>query len=91
MLTYVNRDYVLPFSDLIDWTRLTVTWLSHDLEGVVSALERYQERIEIELRMQVFAHYDKYFSSMATIAMATLDVINRRVFPLAKISEVMMM
>ena len=91
MLTYVNRDYVLPFSDLIDWTRLTVTWLSHDLEGVVLALERYQERIEIELRMQVFAHYDKYFSSMATIAMATLDVINRRVFPLAKISEVMMM
>ena len=68
-----------------------VTWLSHDLEDVVSALEGYQKKIEIELRLQIFTHYDKYFSSMATITMATLDIVNRRVFPLAKISEVMMM
>ena len=90
MLTYVNKDYVLPFSDIIDWTRLTITWLSGDLEGVVSMLEGYRPSMELELRQQVFVHYDKYFSSMSAIALATLDVINRRVFPLAKLSEVMM-
>ena len=88
VLTYINRDYVLPFSDLIDWTRLTVTWLSHDLEGVVLELERYKKAVELEMRKQIFTHYDRYFASIATITMATLDVINRRVFPLAKLSEV---
>ena len=91
VLTYINKDFVHPFSDLIDWTRLTVTWISHDLEGVVAVLDGYHQSVELQLRSQIFIHYDKYFSSMSAIAMATLDVINRRAFPLAKINDVMMM
>ena len=81
---------MLPFSDIIDWTRLTITWMSHDLEGIVPKLESFPPRVELGLRSQVFEHYDKYFSSMSAIAIATLDVINRRVFPLAKVDDVMM-
>lgn len=78
-----DLDYVLPFSEVLDWTLASVTCWSHDLAGVGSLLESLSEDTVRRLQEQAIYFYDRYFASMATITVTTLDIINERVYPLS--------
>ena len=50
-----DLDYVLPFSEVLDWTLASVTCWSHDLAGVGSLLESLSEDTVRRLQEQVCA------------------------------------
>lgn len=79
----IVTDIILPFSEVLDWTLASIRCLSCDIGGVVSMVKRVPDAMVEELRQQVLYLYRKFFSSMATIAMTTLDIINDRVFPIS--------
>lgn len=79
----LDDDYVLPFSEVIDWLRVSVRVWSHELGDVVGILRAIPDMMTREMREQVLYLYRRYFSSMAAITMTTLDIINERVFPMA--------
>ena len=87
----LDDDYVLPFSEVLDWTQASVRCWSHDMVGVASQLRDFPQSSIREMRERVRFLYDHYFSSLPKIAMAVLDIINKRIFPLsARGSEVIM-
>ena len=79
----VTNDMVLPFSEVLDWTLASIRCLSCDLDDVVLALNRIPTEMVVEWRHQVLYLYKRYFSSMATIAMMTLNILNERLFPIS--------
>ncbi len=88
----LDDDYVLPFSEVLDWSQASVRCWSHDMVGVASQLRDIPHSSIHEMREKVRFLYDHYFSSLPKIALTTLDILNERVFPTsARSSEVMMM
>ena len=73
----------LPFSDVLDWTLASIQCPSCELEQVVEKLRSIPEAMVAEWRSQVLYLYNRYFSSMAAIVLATLDIIDERVFPIS--------
>ena len=45
--------HVLPFSEVIDWPRASVTLWSHDLESITDRLGRFSKAAVREMREQV--------------------------------------
>ncbi|XP_050417869.1 exostosin-2 [Patella vulgata] len=79
----VADGYVMPFSEVLDWTRAAVEVREDDLADIIKIIKTYSpERIQ-QMQKQVKYYYDKYFSSLKAIALTTLQIINDRVFPYA--------
>jgi glucuronyl/N-acetylglucosaminyl transferase EXT2 len=77
----LDDDYVLPFSEVLDWPRATVrVWLGLLREGV-GRIRNLPDVKVTEMREQVLFLYRRYFFSMETIVHTTLDILNERVFP----------
>ncbi|RZF37962.1 hypothetical protein LSTR_LSTR005462 [Laodelphax striatellus] len=72
---------ILPFADVIDWNRAVLTLRESDLNNVMTLVKDVSE----ERTKQMSAHcqwlYNKYFSSIESITITTLDIINDRIFP----------
>lgn len=79
----LTTDVILPFSEVLDWTLASVTCLSCDLVEVVSKLRLIPDAMSKDLQTQVLYLYSRYFISMTAITMATLDLLNERVFPIS--------
>ena len=77
----LDDNYVLPFSEVLDWSQASVTCWSYDLVGVASRLRDIPESLVREMQETVSFFYRRYFSSMASIALTTLNILNERVFP----------
>lgn len=77
----VADEYVLPFSEVLDWKRAAVRIREDELEDVVGILKGFSEARVAEMRSQVLLFWERYFSSMERIAMTTLEIINDRLFP----------
>lgn len=77
----LDDNYVLPFSEVLDWSQASVTCWSYDLVGVASQLRDIPESLVHEMQETVSFFYRNYFSSMASIALTTLNILNERVFP----------
>ncbi|CAD5119025.1 DgyrCDS7675 [Dimorphilus gyrociliatus] len=73
--------YVLPFVDVIDWKRVVIRVEESRLIEIVEILERIGSDRILEMQSQVLFIWDKYFKSMREITLATLQIINDRVFP----------
>ncbi|CAI8051264.1 Exostosin-2 [Geodia barretti] len=79
----IDDDHVLPFSEVLDWTRASIrVWQGLWEEGM-SRLRDLPDKKVFEMREQVLYLYRRYFFSMATIVNTVLDIVNERVFPSA--------
>ncbi|XP_039259213.2 exostosin-2-like [Styela clava] len=77
---FATDGYIKPFSEVVDWTRASVTVRYEDLPNVVNILRKISPT-EVKLKQKrVKWIWDNYFSSMSAIALTTLRVINDRIF-----------
>ena len=72
--------YVLPFSEVLDWKKASVTVLEEDVSQLVSILERVPPTVMKSMSIQTYFLWKTYMSSMEKIALTTLKIINDRVF-----------
>lgn len=72
---------VMPFQDVLDWKRAAIFVPEDDLGSVVDILNSLSDDYVGELQAQVEWFYQQYFSSLKTITLTTLDILNGRVFP----------
>ncbi len=79
----VVSDNLLPYSDVLDWKVASIHCIGCDMPEILGMLRRVPAEMQKAYREQVLWLYQRYFSSMATIAVATLDILNDRVFPLS--------
>ena len=79
--------YVLPFSEVLDWKRAAIVIRERDLGNVLVVLKG-MSMIQIQsMRSQGKFFYEKYFSSVSSITLTTLEILNGRVFPDAALSH----
>ncbi|XP_065670451.1 exostosin-2 isoform X3 [Hydra vulgaris] len=74
------NDYVLPFSEVIDWSRAAVIVREQQIGDVMSILNNIKENLIILKRYQLQYLWQKYFNSIASVVNTTLDIINERIF-----------
>ncbi|XP_063703172.1 exostosin-2 [Culicoides brevitarsis] len=74
-------NYVMPFSEILDWNLASIQIREGDLHSVMSVLKAVSKQKIIELQKHVKFFYDRYFSSLEKITMTVLDELNDRVFP----------
>ncbi|XP_053678968.1 exostosin-2 [Anopheles nili] len=74
-------NYVLPFSDILDWDLLAIRIYESNLHAVVQVLRAVSmERIH-EMQAQGRYVYERYFASLEKIVLTALDQLNDRIFP----------
>ncbi len=74
-------NYILPFEEKIDWKRFSIRIWEHSLHNLFDILKSFSQNKIIEMREQTVFIWKSYFSSMKTIGMTTLKIINERIFP----------
>ena len=73
--------YVLPFSEVLDWRRAAILMQEETLPDVMKILKGVSLLQIQSLRKQGKFFYETYFSSVSSIALTTLQIINDRIFP----------
>ncbi|XP_044537793.1 exostosin-2-like [Gracilinanus agilis] len=82
----IADSYILPFSEVLDWKRASVVIPEEKMRDMYSVLQSIPQRQIEEMQRQARWFWEAYFQSMKAIAMATLQIINDRIYPYAAIS-----
>ncbi|VTJ66308.1 Hypothetical predicted protein [Marmota monax] len=82
----IADSYVLPFSEVLDWKRASVVVPEEKMSAVYSILQSIPQRQIEEMQRQARWFWEAYFQSIKAIALATLQIINDRIYPYAAIS-----
>ncbi|CAB4015514.1 Exostosin-2 [Paramuricea clavata] len=77
----IADNYVLPFSEVIDWPRAAVIVREEQISNVYEILTSYTPQEITDMVKQVNHLWSNYFSSMKKITLTTIKIINDRVFP----------
>lgn len=77
----VADEYVLPFSEVLDWKRAALHIREDDLHNLVKVISGISNARMGEMRQQALLLWERYFGSMERIAITVLDIINDRAFP----------
>jgi len=79
----IMPEYVMPFSEVLDWKRAAVFFHEDNIHELLSTLTSLSEDhgAVAAMRSQVRLFHDRYFSSMAAIARTSLDILNDRLLP----------
>lgn len=72
---------MMPFHDVIDWTKVAVFVREVDILLIIQLLKKISHQRIMEMQEQNAWVYDRYFSSMEKITETTLEVFTDRVFP----------
>uniref|UniRef100_A0A1B6CFQ5 Exostosin GT47 domain-containing protein n=1 Tax=Clastoptera arizonana TaxID=38151 RepID=A0A1B6CFQ5_9HEMI len=72
---------IMPFSDVIDWKRAALFLGEADLSLAIDLINGVSIKKQKELSEQGFWLYNRYFSSIESVTLTTLDIINDRAFP----------
>ncbi|KAL1131710.1 hypothetical protein AAG570_011323 [Ranatra chinensis] len=72
---------VMPFAEVIDWKRAVIILAESDLSSLMSVVGSISEQRRLEMREQGKWLYSRYFSSMESITLTTLEILNSRVYP----------
>ncbi|GCC27646.1 exostosin-2 isoform X1 [Chiloscyllium punctatum] len=79
----VGDSYILPFSEVLDWKRASVVIPEDKLSEIYIILKTIpQQQIE-DMQKRARWFWEAYFKSMKAIALATLQIINDRIYPYA--------
>lgn len=82
----IADSYVLPFSEVLDWKRASVVVPEEKMSEVYSILQSVPQRQIEEMQRQARWFWEAYFQSIKAIALATLQIINDRIYPYAALS-----
>ncbi|KAM3855627.1 exostosin-2 isoform 2-T8 [Vipera latastei] len=82
----IADSYVLPFSEVLDWKRASVVIPEEKMPELYNILQSIPQRQIEEMQRQARWFWEAYFQSMKAIAMATLKIINDRIYPYAATS-----
>uniref|UniRef100_A0A8C2YAN7 Exostosin-2 n=1 Tax=Coturnix japonica TaxID=93934 RepID=A0A8C2YAN7_COTJA len=82
----IADSYILPFSEVLDWKRASVVIPEEKMPEMYSILQSVPQRQIEEMQRQARWFWEAYFRSMKAIALATLQIINDRIYPYAAIS-----
>ncbi|KAK0045554.1 exostosin-2 [Biomphalaria pfeifferi] len=77
----VADGYLMPFHEVLDWTRASIHLKEQHLPDVLDVLNKYSpERIQ-DMRRQIYYYWQRYFKSLSDMTLATLQIVNDRIFP----------
>lgn len=76
----LSNGWVLPFSDMLDWSRAVVWADERNLAGIVSRLRKIPHRRVVEMSRVGTQFYADYFSSIEKIMQTTLKILESRIF-----------
>ncbi|XP_010610816.1 exostosin-2 isoform X2 [Fukomys damarensis] len=82
----IADSYILPFSEVLDWKRASVVVPEEKIADVHGILQSIPSRQVEEMQRQARWFWEAYFQSIRAIALATLQIINDRIYPYAAIS-----
>uniref|UniRef100_A0A667H450 Exostosin-2 n=1 Tax=Lynx canadensis TaxID=61383 RepID=A0A667H450_LYNCA len=82
----IADSYVLPFSEVLDWKRASVVVPEEKMSEAYSILQSIPQRQIEEMQRQARWFWEAYFQSIKAIALATLQIINDRIYPYAALS-----
>ncbi|KAH0499955.1 Exostosin-2 [Microtus ochrogaster] len=82
----IADSYILPFSEVLDWKRASVVVPEEKMSDMYSILQNIPQRQIEEMQRQARWFWEAYFQSIKAIALATLQIINDRIYPYAAIS-----
>ncbi|THD20007.1 putative exostosin-2 [Fasciola hepatica] len=77
----IDDGMVLPFSEVLDWSRISVRIHRSELDNMPSLLAAYPMLDIRRFQHQVHFIFSRYMSTIEQIALTTLDIVNDRVFP----------
>ncbi|KAM3719795.1 Exostosin-2 [Dirofilaria immitis] len=72
---------VLPFSEVINWDLLSLTFSRSRLSSVLTCLQVLSFERKQRMREQISFVYGRYFSSLEKIILTTLNILERRIIP----------
>ncbi|XP_028035588.1 exostosin-2 [Bombyx mandarina] len=79
----ISDSVVMPFNSHLDWHRIAMFIPEDNIKNLLKIISSVSNERRGELFWQLRWVYDKYFASIEKITLATLEIINEKVFPLA--------
>ncbi|XP_031562334.1 exostosin-2-like [Actinia tenebrosa] len=76
----ISDNYVLPFSEVLDWKRAAIVVPEDDIQTIPNLLKDISSKEIADMRRQGQFLWNNYFSSMSKIGLTTLKIINDRVY-----------
>lgn len=73
--------WMLPFQEVIDWSRASVVWEERLLLQLPTALREMDDDQILFMRQQSQFLWNRYFSSAEVIMMTTFEILYDRIFP----------
>ncbi|XP_028144510.1 exostosin-2 [Diabrotica virgifera virgifera] len=77
----VADGHVMPFRNIIDWKRFSVFIMESHLSTLMDVLNNISDKRIRQMQQNLLYIYQKYFSSMKSIVLTTLDILQDRVYP----------
>uniref|UniRef100_A0A0R3RHE5 Exostosin-2 n=1 Tax=Elaeophora elaphi TaxID=1147741 RepID=A0A0R3RHE5_9BILA len=77
----ISDSIVLPFSEVINWDLLSLTFSRSRLSSVLAFLRSISAERKQRMREQISFVYNRYFSSLEKIVLTTLNILERRIIP----------
>lgn len=75
----LSNGWVLPFGELLDWSRVVVWADERALTQIVPRLRAMPRQIVAQMSQLGVQYYREYFSSIETIMLTTLQILDRRI------------
>lgn len=73
-----NEFLILPFSEIIDWSKSVIIYSNLSLSLLPYYLRMIKENQRINMQRECLNIWSKYFSSIERIVLTSLDILNER-------------
>lgn len=84
--TNENESLLLPFSEIIDWSKVVIISSNDSLSLLPYRLRMIRDQQRNEMQRECFNIWSKYFSSIERIVLTSLDILQRRFMSLSSSS-----
>uniref|UniRef100_A0A915AN40 MICOS complex subunit MIC19 n=1 Tax=Parascaris univalens TaxID=6257 RepID=A0A915AN40_PARUN len=77
----VSDSPILPFSEVIQWQRISLTIYHNGLRSAKTILKSLSSERKNSMRNQIDFIYSHYFASLRKITLTTLEILEKRIIP----------